>query len=172
MTWYRLSLLWYKQGYNTRPRPCAHRAKKERRWLVVPTRHRFFRNDMRYTDQVCYGRYSARIGHPHGNQRVFYFSTHRRRVLPPFPVAVTQAFIPVAQGALSHGALHVVRPKLELAATRLLEALASTSPSTVLRNGRRFCRALVQVSKPHGLLYGLACADALLFNTNELASTT
>lgn len=57
----------------------------------------------------------------------------------------TQVFIPVAQGALSHGALRVIRPALGLAASRLLHALATTEASTVLRNARRFCRALVQV---------------------------
>ncbi|CAM9677067.1 unnamed protein product [Ectocarpus sp. 6 AP-2014] len=60
-----------------------------------------------------------------------------------------QVFIPVAQGALSHGALSVIRPSLGLAASRLLHALATTEASTVLRNARRFCRALVQgMAKP------------------------
>ena len=58
---------------------------------------------------------------------------------------IEQAFIPVAQGALSRGSLQVVRPVLELAAARLLHALATTGAPTVLRNARRFCRALVQV---------------------------
>ncbi|CAM9510588.1 unnamed protein product [Pylaiella littoralis] len=55
-----------------------------------------------------------------------------------------QAFIPVAHGALSPGALQAVRPALGLAASRLLHALATTEASTVLRSARRFCRALVQ----------------------------
>ncbi|CAM9997431.1 unnamed protein product, partial [Ectocarpus sp. 8 AP-2014] len=60
-----------------------------------------------------------------------------------------QVFIPIAQGALSHGALSVIRPSLGLAASRLLHALATTEASTVLRNARRFCRALVQgMAKP------------------------
>lgn len=57
-----------------------------------------------------------------------------------------QAFIPVAQGALSHGALHVIRPALGFAVSRVLNALATTAAPAVLRNVRRFCRALVQVS--------------------------
>lgn len=61
------------------------------------------------------------------------------------PLGGGQAFIPVAQGALSHGALHAVRPALDLAAARLLHALATTGAPTVLRSARRFCRALVQV---------------------------
>lgn len=63
-------------------------------------------------------------------------------VTPPYP---GQAFIPVVQGALSHGSLQIIRPALDLAASRLLHALATTAAPTVLRNGRRFCRALVQV---------------------------
>ncbi|CAN0526673.1 unnamed protein product, partial [Ectocarpus sp. 12 AP-2014] len=60
-----------------------------------------------------------------------------------------QVFIPVAQGALSHGALSVIRSSLGLAASRLLHALATTEAFTVLRNVRRFCRALVQgMGKP------------------------
>lgn len=64
-----------------------------------------------------------------------------------------QAFIPVAQGALSHGALQVVRPALDLAASRLLRALATTGAPTVLRSARRFCRALVQVRELEGCIY-------------------
>lgn len=60
--------------------------------------------------------------------------------------SLAQAFIPVAQGALSHGALYVIRPALGLAASRVLNALATTAAPTVLRNVRRLCRALVQVS--------------------------
>ncbi|CAM9933654.1 unnamed protein product, partial [Scytosiphon promiscuus] len=60
-----------------------------------------------------------------------------------------QAFIPVAQGALSPGALHVIRPALRIATSRVVQALASTEAPTVLRNARRFCRVLVQgLAKP------------------------
>eukprot|EP00904_Undaria_pinnatifida_P010339 jgi/Undpi1/6435/HiC_scaffold_20.g08916.m1 len=38
----------------------------------------------------------------------------------------------------------IIRPALDLAASRLLHALATTAAPTVMRNGRRFCRALVQ----------------------------
>lgn len=56
-----------------------------------------------------------------------------------------QAYIPVAQGALSPGALRAIRPSLELEAARLLGALASATPAMVLRRSRRMCRALVHV---------------------------
>lgn len=67
----------------------------------------------------------------------------------------------MAQGALSHGALHAVRPALDLAAARLLHALATTGAPTVLRNARRFCRALVQVRqrwRDFRRVGGTACA--------------
>lgn len=70
---------------------------------------------------------------------------------------IEKAFIPVAQGALSHGALRIIRPALGFAASRLLDALACTAASTVLRNGRRFCRALVQVRAFDGFEAGRYC---------------